>query len=298
MNLTISGVPERTSLHPPQPASLFRARFLRQSSEGCRCQSRTPSYESVCLPPHPRHTRGRRPRLYRGAVILSLLLLAGCSSRTVVLSPKDVGGSEGVQRPIMLRSMELEPDASALVTVQTFPVGAFNDEDFATLRGSLNETTSTLRAAGASTQRAPLRLHVVIRRYLLAHSNSGGAILSCVAWAAEVDGQVIYTEQFYATAVTFLMGTTGGQKTDVNTRIVQRIVSRAVLLSRDTSRPPDTSTERTYDTFEDALKDLPRRLTSVAPTGKRVYATSGSVPWAWAKPSTDIDWSGKIAAKQ
>src|SRR5437660_1801712 len=166
----------------------------------------------------------------------------------------------GTPPPLAVGSVDLEPRAARLVNIGTYAWGRYDQADLDVLDASLRNTVS--RTSGPGT---PPRIHVVVRSFLITSSNTGGAMLSCVAWALTApDGELILHEQLYATGTAHLNNTLGGLKNDVHKAIVRRIVETAVRVGQgpaDNVRPADV--ENTYERFDEAQATLPKELTSV-----------------------------------
>lgn len=239
-------------------------------------------------------------------VVAMVVILAGCGTtgktKKIVLTPNDIGGMFST-REMQLQNLSLEEDGTRLLAIQVAPWGEFSGEDLQTLEASLH---SSLRSAQEVSELGapPLRIEVVVRRHLVATSNNEAAVLACVAWRAELNGQSLYEEQFYTSSSSGFIGTIGSVKNNVNKRIVSRIVRSAVLLSNSPAEATalPISIEDTHVSFEDALESLPKAMVSwrLPPPGASgdsdyVWVHQGNsaarvVPWSWAEPTDDIRW--------
>jgi len=208
---------------------------------------------------------------------------------------------------VHVASVAMEPDAATLINVQTFAWGKLDEDDLKHIEDSLKYTLAPYIPKPPIDSR--VNVHMVIRRYIVGTSNNAGAALACVAWAAtDSNGQMVYEEQFYASAVTYLIGTVGLLKDSVHRAIVRRIaVTSLELALHPGGQPRPTKFPQTSTSLEEAAAPLPTTLVSL---GNPVMAASSShvvsavglltpsgiqaVEWHVAEPSEQFDWEGYL----
>jgi hypothetical protein len=150
----------------------------------------------------------------------------------------------------------------------------------------------------------------MIRRYMVSVSNTSGAVLVSVTWAAsESEGKLIYHEQFYASEAVYFIGTIGLLKESVHKAIVRRIATTSLALAAGPAaaeaRP--TTFDNTYTSLEEAVSRLPQTMVSMGHPSLFVFpdpvvslvtllTPSGVLPvqWTVVKPSQDFDWQGYL----
>jgi len=237
------------------------------------------------------------------AVCVLFLILAGCgitgNTSTFVVNVK----SEQAKGPIVVQNVELEPNQSKLVNVGTYAWGKYGESDLAVLTQSMKESAAPL--AGPT----PFQVHVVLRRFLVATGGSDGIALACVSWAMTMpspEGTLIFHEQFYSSKHVRSFGTVGGLKDTVHEAITRRVLGRAASIATAPGSKAFESVrpERTFDTYEDAVRDLPSNLTAVSlgivqlGGGYTYYTlkegqTSGS-QLDWVKQPDHLDWPARL----
>ena len=113
---------------------------------------------------------------------------------------------------------------SYLHAVNVQPWGKFDAADLENIRDSLQFTFNKNMPEDSPSYESQLNIHLFIRRYVVSSSNTGGGVLATVAWAAtDVDGKLVFEEQFYAWGSGFLVTTLGVVKNSVHKRIVRRV---------------------------------------------------------------------------
>jgi hypothetical protein len=183
-----------------------------------------------------------------------LLATAGCAAR-----PKKVTLAVPASHPVQIASVEIEPGAARVVNVGTYKVGKYKSHDLRVLKQMLNKAIPVHGASKESFQ-----VHVVVRSFLIAHDNTKGAGLACIAWAlTDPDRELVFDEQFYASRRSPPLSI-GGIKNRIHVGITKRIHQRAqdVASGRPLSPPP----EDTYNGFERAASQVPNNLRSDLPT--------------------------------
>ncbi len=218
---------------------------------------------------------------------------------------------------VRVGSVTVEKDAASLQSVAVYQWGKFTTNDLDNIEHSLRDTLS--EAAPFSPDREKqLRVHVVIRKHYVAVSNTAGAALACVAWAAtDATNGVVFSEQFYVAHYIYVAGTAGSLKDSVHRTIVRRVVEGALHLAgaRDAARGPDSNVPNTFLSFDDAVRHLPGHMVSM---GSPPVNISGAPPllndvamgffllpstvqkpqWKEARVSDNIDWPKLLAATE
>jgi hypothetical protein len=211
---------------------------------------------------------------------------------------------------IRVASAAKEADAAHLTALNVFKWGKFGLDDLRNLEQSLRKTiTQHLPPTSRSTE-SWLDIHLVIRRYVVSTSNTGGAVLACVAWAAtSSQGKLIYKEQFYAWDSGHLVGTIGLLKDSVHKAILRRIATISMAIASDpvAASPWPTTFKNTSTSLEEATSDLPRVMVSmgdpllmsfpdprIAAVGLLIPSGVSIVQWRVAKPSENFDWQGYL----
>ena len=189
-----------------------------------------------------------------GAWTLSALVLSmnpGCAPRaqTVTL---DVP----VHHPVSVAPAELEPGSSKVTAIDVpFGGGAYRykDKDLAVLQQMLDETNPMPGAVGAS-----FRIHVLIRRFLVAYDQSEAVGIACVAWAlTSPRDELIFSETFYAAHYTGNKGVNGVKK-PIHRGITKRV--HTVTQSVASGLPPGPPPTSVYEDYESAAAAIPDAL--------------------------------------
>lgn len=245
--------------------------------------------------------------------LLASAVLSACGT-TGKTSPfvltLDVPKDQRAISEIRIASSEMEPDAAILDAVNVKPWGKFEIDDLRNIEQSLRETITPQLPATILSAGPRLDVHFVVRRYMVSVSNTGGAVLASVAWAAtDPEGKLIYHEQFYAAKSVYLVGTIGLLKESVHQAIVRRIATTALFLaaSPTAEKVRATAFDNTYTNFEEAVSQLPQTMASMgvssmmvvpvpAVSGVGLLTPSGlsTVQWNVAKPTQDFDWPGYL----
>ena len=231
-----------------------------------------------------------------------------------------------VHATIKIASANMETNAAQLVAIQVFAWGKFDTNDLANIERSLRDTLSASEPVKAAEADAELRIHFVIRKYILDASNTGGAVLACIAWAAtDAKDQILYREQFYVARKLYLVGTLVMLKDSVHQSIVRRIAESSIrLASRPGETPQPVVVEHTFLSYEEAISHLPKHLVSMgsplmattskgeahglitAPDTSGTWSAMGGIPllmpsgratldWNTPKPLGEIDWERYLA---
>jgi len=244
------------------------------------------------------------------AVLLSLLVFAalsacgttGATSRFVL--PLDLHGGEKVTTSVNVASVAMDADAAYLTVVKVKPWGKFGPDDLKNIEQSLKDTIEPHRTATSRNVDSQMDLHLVVRKYVISMSNTAGAVLACVAWAATTSkGSVIYKEQFYAFDAGYLVTTIGHIKDSVQKAIVHRIATTSLEIAQD---PATTTKPRKFDktstSFEEAVSCLPKSMVSMGDPATMTFSFIGllipsgkaTIAWKMAELSEAFDWSGYL----
>lgn len=256
----------------------------------------------------------RQSYLHASLALLACVALSGCGTtgRTSTFTlALDLPKPAKATSEIHVASAAMDVDAAHLNAVNVQPWGKFDVEDLRNIERSLQRTIShqvkgTLPPAGPRVD-----IHVVIRRYVVSTSNTAGAVLACVAWAATTPkGVVLYDEQFYASDTVYLIGTIGRLKDAVHKAIVRRIATTALLYGSDSAGMGKMPMffDKTSSLLEVAAAPLPREMVSlgnpsmmafpnpiVSTVGVTTTSAKSTIAWTVAKPSKKFDWGGYLA---
>jgi hypothetical protein len=226
----------------------------------------------------------------------------GATSRFVL--PMDLHGGKKVSTSVNVASVAMDADAAYLTVVNVKPWGKFGPDDLKNIEQSLKDTISPHLTATSRNVDSQMDLHLIVRRYVVSMSNTAGAVLSCVAWAATTPkGSVIYEEQFYAFDAGYLVCTIGHIKDSVQKAIVNRIAKRSLEIALD---PATTTQHRKFDktstSFKEAVSHLPKSLvslgdpvlTTIAFVGLLIPAGKATLEWKEADMSEAFDWCGYL----
>ena len=249
------------------------------------------------------------------AVLFIVLSLgtAGCGTTggtsTFVLHLTQPGAAP-LAKQLSVASVIMEENAPALVTAGVFDWGRFDTNDLAHIAQSLGDTVALLPSPRGEPKR--LQLHVVVRKYAVAVSNTSGAVLACIAWAVtESGGELIHEEEFYCAKKVYLVGTLGLLKDAANKAMVRRIAERSALLA--TQKPAvdvrEVLVRGTYDSVEEAAAHLPKRVVSlghpgitavggpVGLVGLALPSAASEVGWNSFQPASEFDWTQYLAGQ-
>lgn len=197
-------------------------------------------------------------------LVLSTLLLVfgnGCAL-TGATSSFEVALEAPANTPaVRLGSVTYEPHQSRLANVGSYAWGKYGEDDLGTLTASLNRSLKPVVPEAGEPSHA---VHVRVRRFLVAHSNSEGLAFACVSWAlTDPDGELAFVEQFYARDHVVMWGTVGGTKDTVHEGIATRVLRTAVRVAAAGEPVAPYRAENTFGRFEDAMAGLPESLTSI-----------------------------------
>lgn len=223
--------------------------------------------------------------------------LTGATSTFVVEVPQNAGAA------LRIAAVELEPGQTRLQNVGSYAWGEYGEDDLAVLRESLAESVAPLAAGGQPTA----AVHLVIRKFLVAHSNNEGLAIACASWAmTDPSGKLAFHEQFYARDHVKLWGTVGGVKDNVHKGIAERVIRAAIGVAQGKDPQSIPFPEFAYKDFDSARAGLPDSLTTsfqgflVLGNGYLFYdqRVSGGSSVEWAREPSHIDWPARLATKR
>ena len=235
-------------------------------------------------------------RLWSAPILFLVALIAGCAL-TGRTRPQDVARPAALKQPLRLATVELEPGQTRLQNVGTFAWGEYDGRDVGVLQESLQTTL------GGGSGDAP-QVHVVVRRFLVAHSNNEAFAVACVGWAlTDADGTLLFHEQFYAADYVWLWGTIGGIKNNVHEGITRHIAEQAGRVMAG-GEPTTPQGEYVFASYEAATAEMPDKLTSVHMNtlylgGAYLFTTRtyrGDSNRTWARQEGHLDWEDRLAA--
>lgn len=226
--------------------------------------------------------------------VVCAVALGGCAL-TGRTRPQEVATPAALTQPLQVADVSLEPGQTRLQNVGTFAWGEYDGRDIATLREGLS---ATLGSASATSP----QVHVVVRRFLVAHSNNEALAVACVAWAlTDRDGTLLFHEQFYAADSVRIWGTVGGIKNHVHQGITRHIAEQAGRVLSG-SNPTEPGGDYVYPSYEAATASLPDVLTSVHVNtlylgGAYLFSTRtyrGQSQRGWVREEGHLDWEARL----
>lgn len=246
--------------------------------------------------------------------LLASIGLAGCGT-TGRTSPftldLDLPRGQKITTDIRIASAAIDPNASIFKAINVRPWGAFEPDDLKNIEQSLRDTMAPHVPAAVRSGGPRLDVHLMIRRYMVSVSNTGGAVLASVTWAATAsDGKLVFQEQFFASDSVHFVGTIGQLKESVHRAVVRRIAATSLALATapDGMGAQPGNFENTYPSLEAAAERLPQTMVSMGIPGLMavpipVVSAVGlltpngisQVQWTAANPSSDFDWQGYLA---
>ena len=179
-------------------------------------------------------------------------------------------------RQTSLASVMREQHESGLTTAGVvFAWGGFNDNDQSNIAVSIEEALAAAARERQVTVDDPVRIYVLIRKYLVRTSNSFVAVFSGVDWVAvNSRSEVLYQDTFYATSYCEVpkICSVGFVKDEVGHAIVERITKHAIVLAMGLDPKPIVP-DRTYSSFKEAAKSMqvtPRSLVTSVLFGSQI----------------------------
>lgn len=267
-----------------------------------------------------RDSKKRQPALNTAIVLLGCVALSACGTTGTTTQfelPMDLSQSTQVTSEIRIVSAAMDDDAAHLIAVKVRPWGKFGPDDLRNLDQSLRDTIKQYLPATSRSNESRLDIHLVIRRYIVSTSNTGGAVLACVAWAAtSPQGTLIFEEQFYASEAGYVVTTIGLIKDSVHKSIVRRIATTAIAIAAgpEAASHRPTTFENTSTSLDEAASRLPSEMVSMGHPSVMVWTgipspipipviiaiglltPSGvsTVQWKTAQPQENFDWQGYL----
>ena len=211
--------------------------------------------------------------------------------------PQEVMRPAELASPLHVADVELEPGQTRLQNVGTFAWGEYDARDLGVLQESLDATVG-----GASEGPS---VHVVVRRFLVAHSNNEALAVACVAWAlTNESGELVFHEQFYAADYVRIWGTVGGIKNHVHAGITEHVAKQAARVSNG-EEPVAPSGEYVFASYEAATSGMPDKLTSThfqtlylgGAYLFSAYSINGSSDRQWARRDDHLNWQARLEAR-
>ena len=207
-------------------------------------------------------------------------------------------------RPTSLASITRNEQGEHLTTVgRVHAWGAFDDNDQSNIAASIEDALAAAVREKQVTVDEPIRVHVLIREYLLRMSTHFVAIVSGVDWAVvNSSNEILFQDTFYATSYceTPAICAVGYEKDKVNHAIVERIAKRAILLAMGMDPTPIVP-DRTYSTFKEAdatVRFSPRSLVTDFLFGRRPGSESEHMFWVEsAELKTPTDWALRLRVR-
>lgn len=246
-------------------------------------------------------------------VMLACAVLSACGTKgetSRFVLPLDFPENVTFRAAPRVASAAMAPDTAYLEALHVQPWGKFGADDLRSIEQSLRDTLARHLSASTVPADPKLDLHLVIRRYVVATSNTAGAVLACVTWAAATPGgEPVFQEQFYASNAGYLVTTIGLIKDGVHEAIVRRIATTALgLAARPGESPQPRTFAHTAASFEEAVATLPREMVSMGNPALAAFPHRGvsvvgiltpsgisEVQWRVAEPSEAFDWRGYLA---
>jgi hypothetical protein len=245
-------------------------------------------------------------------VLLGCAALPACGTTgttTHFALPLDLPRGEKFTIDVHVASIAMDVNAAYLNAIKVQPWGMFGPDDLKNIEQSLKDTISPYLTTTSDSMDSRMDLHLVVRRYVVSTSNTAGAVLACVAWAATTPkGSVIYKEQFYASNAEYLLTTIGLIKDSVHKAIVRRIATISLEIARNPAAEKQSSIfDNTSISFEEAVSRLPQSMFSLgdpAPVlspnltssaiGLLTPSEISQIKWEAAAPSEPFDWTGYL----
>ncbi len=233
-----------------------------------------------------------RPKTIGLSAVLALGVYAALSTLGCAPRAQTVTLDVPANHPVSIASPEVEPGASKVTAIDVPFGGAayrYKDKDLAVLQQMLEETNPIPGAPGES-----FRIHVVIRRFLIAYHQSEAVGISCVAWAlTNPRGELVFDETFYAAAYTGNKGVNGVKK-PIQKGITKRV--HAATQAVASGLPPGPPPRWVYEDYESAAASIPNELGEIRVVTLQRGGVERSVEYVgetgeeFARCNDSIDW--------
>lgn len=240
------------------------------------------------------------PLIYAKPIFLSIafLLLIGCGTtgKTRPFTLKIEHGQEKMDI-INVVSVDKSKDSAKLAAVGVIPMGRFSEKDLAVIEKSIKDTIANININSSKTS-GETNIYIIIRAYYVAASNNACSVMASIAWCATDENKnIIYSEQFYATAKGIIMTTIGSVKNKLQKNIVNRIARTAVNIAssdENTAAISPYAAENTYISYKAAAQTVPKSLSSFY-SGPLYGYIGGNVDWNQVQKNDVINWKEYIS---
>ncbi|MGE0639892.1 MAG: hypothetical protein AB7G12_07725 [Thermoanaerobaculia bacterium] len=240
-------------------------------------------------------------------LIASGALLWGCGgvfggTRPFVLPLATPAGSS-LHAAVSFGELSVAPGANEMKATGTLPLGSFDDDDARIVETSIRDSLATVSWPPAPAPADDWRIHVLLRRHLVAHSSSKGGVIACVSWAlASASGKIVFSEQFYASSAGAGSGKLDGKevpenlgevKDAVHRAMVGRIVETSLRIAAGGPGAPGVPAvvANSFDEVEPAAATLPKSLTNLMGIPTIAHRR---VDWTAIAPEDPVDWKARL----
>jgi len=249
-----------------------------------------------CTKQHPSccGEMSRRMRWDMRRSIASIVLLGslsfGCGPRA-----KPVTLDVSATRAVSVAPVQLEPGAGKVTAIEAWGGGrhGYKERDLAVLQQMLEETNPMPGPPESS-----LRLHVVVRRFLVAFHQSEAVGLACFAWAVtNPQAELVFAETVYASAYTSRKGV-NGVKDPIHQGITKRVHSATQAVAAGLQLGPLPS--KLYEDFESAAASVPDALGPILVVTLQRGGVERGVEYAgetgeeFARCDDTVDWYERL----
>lgn len=199
-------------------------------------------------------------RILSCITLSALALLTGCgitgntTASKVTLNP--ALGAATLNRTVLIGTVTARPGAGVNQAIDANDWGKFGDDDVATLRATLSQSSPSTPSPSAHT------VHVVVTHFALSYTNNRVAGLGIFDWCVTDGTKLLASERFYAAydSGEKLLGTTtlGRAKNRILHAAAARIIERSLAVANTRPRPP--APPLTFDDLASAKATLPTRM--------------------------------------
>lgn len=254
--------------------------------------------------------RRTAPSAARATLLLLLaggLAASGCGglfggTRPFVIAIAPPAGSP-LRARVSFAELAVAPGANEMKATGTLPLGNWDSDDTRVVETSIRDSLATVSWPADPTAANDWKIHLLLRRHLVAHSSSKGGVIACVAWAlGDRSGRVVFSEQFFASSAGAGSGKLDGKevpenlgevKDAVHRAIVGRIVETSVRIAAGGVDAPGVpaAVENSFDTVEPAAAALPKKLTNLMGIPTIAHR---KVDWTGIAPEDPVDWTTRL----
>lgn len=205
--------------------------------------------------------------------------------------------------PLAVASIEMEE--AKLENVGVFAWFKPSQKDLLSIREFLERDITPYAPVTREVGKDPLKIWIVIRRYLLVTTSDSGDALVSVAWCAAYSSEhIVFHEEFYAAKHKFSWLPKG----DVHKAIARRIAetARQLAFAEQGSQLKPVTVENTFLEFNEATEHVP--VVRKAFVREKLVWTNGymslysgtatNVNWDWAQHPDRINWREYIARSE